>query len=206
MAAALGGALAAALAPGVPAAVATSAAAASVAAPAAPAAPPTAPPAPAATAAPAASAEPAAALARGPGRRSATTFLIIPRLHKRLRVREGVSQRVLALGVGHYPGTARPGAIGNVVLLGHRTTHTAPFRRLHRLRNGDPLVLAKGKRRHTYRVYRKTIMSPRRRSVLAPVPFRPDAAPRTRSLTLITCHPPGSERQRLVVLAKSDAG
>ncbi|GAA4092261.1 hypothetical protein GCM10022214_62260 [Actinomadura miaoliensis] len=193
IAAALAGALGTALAPGAPTAAAK-------------AAPPTAPPAPATTETPAASAKPATALARGPGRRSATTFLVIPRLHKRLRVREGVSPRVLALGVGHYPGTARPGAIGNVVLLGHRTTHSAPFRLLHRLRDGDRLVLAEGARRHTYRVYRKTIMSPRRRSVLAPVPFQPDAAPRTRSLTLVTCHPPGSDRQRLVVLAKSNAG
>jgi sortase (surface protein transpeptidase) len=39
--------------------------------------------------------------------------------------------------------------------------------------------------------------------VLAPVPFRPHASPLTSTLTLITCHPPGSRRKRLVVLART---
>ncbi|WP_067914628.1 class E sortase [Actinomadura rubrobrunea] len=153
----------------------------------------------------AASATRAVAPSRGAPRRASRTFLTIPRLHARLRVRRGVSQRVLAKGPGYFPGTARPGEIGNMVILGHRTTHSAPFRRLHRLRRGDRLIVSARARRYVYRVDGKRIISARRRSVLAPVPFRPHAEPHARRLTLITCHPPGSDRQRLVVLARMGA-
>ena len=40
---------------------------------------------------------------------------------------EGVATEDLKQGPGHYPGTALPGALGNVVLSGHRTTYGQPF-------------------------------------------------------------------------------
>jgi len=39
-------------------------------------------------------------------------------------VREGVEQMVIDAGPAHWPGTAEFGGWGNVVLAGHRTSHT----------------------------------------------------------------------------------
>ncbi|MFC5754596.1 class E sortase [Actinomadura rugatobispora] len=129
----------------------------------------------------------------------------IPRLKLRHRpIREGVSRRVLARGIGHYPGTAMPGEIGNAVLLGHRTTYLAPFHDLDRLRRGDRIIVRGGRTTHVFRAYGTRIISPRKASVLAPVPFRKGRTPRESVLTLISCHPKGSDRMRIVVIARKD--
>ena len=47
---------------------------------------------------------------------------------------EGTGRDVLALGVGHYVGTAGPGEVGNFALAGHRTTYGRPFHDIDRLR------------------------------------------------------------------------
>ncbi|XVQ10246.1 class E sortase [Spirillospora sp. CA-255316] len=131
--------------------------------------------------------------------------ITIPRLKLKHRpIREGVSRRVLARGIGHYPRTAMPGRIGNAVLLGHRTTYRAPFHDLDRLRRGDRIIVRVGRTTHTFRAYGKRIISPRNTSVLAPVPFRRGRAPRESVLTLISCHPKGSDRKRIVVLARKE--
>ena len=53
---------------------------------------------------------------------------------------EGIRLSTLDYGPGHWPGTAMPGELGNVVVAGHRTSHNADFRRLDELvarRPGD---------------------------------------------------------------------
>ena len=50
----------------------------------------------------------------------------------------GTDEGDLALGPGHYLGTAMPGQAGNVAIAGHRTTHGAPFNRLAALGAGRP--------------------------------------------------------------------
>jgi sortase A len=53
----------------------------------------------------------------------------------------GVGVEELKTGPGHYPGTALPGEVGNVVLSGHRTTYGAPFERFGELEPGMAVVL-----------------------------------------------------------------
>ncbi|MEW2358394.1 class E sortase [Spirillospora sp. NPDC029432] len=132
--------------------------------------------------------------------------ITIARMKVRGPVREGVTRRVLARGIGHYPGTAMPGETGNAVLLAHRTTFRAPFARIGRMRASDRITVKAGGRTFVYRAYGKRVISPRRTSVLAPVPFRWGATPREAVLTLVSCHPPGSDRARLVVLARLEPG
>lgn len=127
----------------------------------------------------------------------------IKRIHLRIKVREGVSQRVLSKGVGHYPRTAPPGALGNTVLLGHRTTWLHPFGALDRLRRGDRIVLKANHRTYVYRVRGRHIIVPTDRRALEPVPFRPGKAPNGEYVTLISCTPKGSDRHRIVVVAKT---
>jgi len=114
---------------------------------------------------------------------------------------EGTSVEDLKSGPGRIRGTARPGEVGNVVLSGHRTTYGAPFARLDELRPGDRVVLETRDRWLTYSVTGTKIVSPYAIEVTYPVPGRRGATPTEQLLTLTTCHPRYSARQRMVVQA-----
>ncbi len=64
--------------------------------------------------------------------------LTVPRLGRSLVVLAGASGEALAFGPGHVAGSARPGAPGNAVIVGHRDTH---FDFLPELAEGDLLVV-----------------------------------------------------------------
>ncbi len=116
-------------------------------------------------------------------------------------VLEGTGTDVLRRGVGHYDGTALPGALGNLALAGHRTTWGRPFQHIEQLRNGDVIEVTTRSGRFVYQVTGHEIVSPLAREVLDPVPGRPGEAPAQARLTLTTCHPEYSARQRWVVQA-----
>jgi sortase A len=119
--------------------------------------------------------------------------LEIPRLNVRTAFYEGTSARVLARGAGHYPMTSRPGRGGTIGLAGHRTTYGRPFARVNSLRLGDRIVIKTG-RLHTYRVYRMRIVRPWQ--------VWPLRRTRHEQVVLTACHPPRSDRYRLVVFAR----
>ncbi len=118
---------------------------------------------------------------------------------------EGTSVADLKNGPGHLPGTALPGDVGNVVVSGHRTTYGAPFQRLDELTAGAQVVLETRDGWFTYTVRDKQIVAPTAVEVTLPVPGDPTAQPVDRLLTLTTCHPKYSARQRLVVHAELTA-
>ncbi len=118
---------------------------------------------------------------------------------------EGVGTDDLKRGPGHYPGTAEPGEIGNVVISGHRTTYGAPFNRLDELHDGDPVVLETQSFFYTYRVVAMTIVSPDAIGETDPVPNKPGVAPTQRLLTLTTCNPKYSAKTRLIIRALLEA-
>lgn len=137
----------------------------------------------------------------------AYAVLRVPRLGLVVPVAQGIDKRgVLDKGyVGHYPGTAAPGARGNFALAGHRNTHGEPFRYVNRLRAGDELIVDVRGRRFVY-VVGKTLAQTTERDtgVIAPVPrsvVRPDAGYGEPGsyITLTTCTPEYSSRYRLVV-------
>lgn len=131
----------------------------------------------------------------------AVALLRIPRLGRSYRyaVVEGVSAEHLKKGPGHYPGSARPGEIGNFVVSGHRTTYAAPFNRIDELERDDEIIVEAPEARYTYRVTSQDIVEPDEVEVLAPVPGKPDIRPIRAYLTLSTCHPEYSAAQRLIV-------
>lgn len=131
-------------------------------------------------------------------------MLRIPRLGRGYQqvVVEGVTSGDLQKGPGHYPGTALPGRLGNVVISGHRTTYGHPFNRLDELRPGDAIVLEVRDRYFTYRVTTHRVVDPGDVAVTLPVPDRPGARPARRLLTLTTCNPKYSAATRLVVHAE----
>lgn len=114
---------------------------------------------------------------------------------------EGVGHEDLKKGPGHYPGTALPGAIGNMVISGHRTTYGAPFNRVDELRTGDPIVLETRDTWFTYRVTSEEVVPPTAVEVTYAVPGNKTAVPTKRLLTLTTCNPKYSAKTRLIVHA-----
>ncbi len=129
---------------------------------------------------------------------------------------EGVSVRTLKRGPGHMPDTPLPGQPGNAVVSGHRTTYLAPFNRLDELSEGDPIIVETAIGTHVYIVRDPVTVIPAD-SFLALgegggwFAVRPTALwvtdPREGSwLTLTTCHPEFSARQRLIVVAELVSG
>jgi sortase A len=128
-------------------------------------------------------------------------ILRMPRLGRSYArvVVEGVGTEDLKRGPGHYPKTAMPGQIGNFVISGHRTTYGAPFNRLDELRPGDAIVVETRTEWFTYDVSTIEIVAPTDVDTIAPVPDEPRATPHDAMITLTTCNPKYSARQRLVV-------
>lgn len=108
------------------------------------------------------------------------------------------------LGIGHYTGTAMPGQIGNFAITAHRTTYGKPFNRVEELRIGDPLVVQTPTAWYVYRVSSTEIVDPSEVEVIAPVPRSPQAVPTRAVMTLTTCHPMFSARQRFIVYSVLD--
>ena len=139
---------------------------------------------------------------------SGIAVLHVPRLGEDWEpkvVVEGVEVDDLKKGPGHIPETADPGELGNVVFSGHRTTYGAPFARLDELRPGDAVVVETRDGWFTYTVRGTQIVAPTAVEVTYAVPGDSTARPTKRLLTLTTCHPRYSARQRMVVQAELTA-
>ncbi len=117
--------------------------------------------------------------------------LQIPRLGVDTTLLQGITLTTLDLGPGHWPGTARPGHLGNSVIAGHRTSHNKVFRDLDQLLPGDEVVFTTADGTFTYLVRETTIVTPDAMYIIDQT-WEPTA-------TLFACHPPGSTRERIVV-------
>lgn len=98
-----------------------------------------------------------------PAKRSVIGRLEIPRLKLAVMVREGADEGTLSRAVGHIPGTALPGNIGNVGLAGHRDTF---FRALRNIRADDVIDVETTAGTYRYVVNSTRIVTPRDVSVL----------------------------------------
>ncbi|TFV53752.1 class E sortase [Blastococcus sp. TF02A_35] len=136
---------------------------------------------------------------------------------------EGTTETQLAKGPGHYRGTAMPGEQGNVALAGHRVGKGSPFLELDAMRPGDPIVVETVDSWFVYRVLGdpatgdlaadpsgipgRQIVAPTDIDVISPTPNQAaSAAPSGAYLTLTTCHPRFSARQRMIIHARLDGG
>ena len=107
---------------------------------------------------------------------------------------EGVEKAQLNKAVGHYPETPLPGEPGNAALAGHRTMFGHPFRHLDKLQRGDTVETWTAKRHAVYRVVSIKRVDPTEVGVIAPTSGM--------QVTLTTCNPVGSARERLIVSAE----
>lgn len=134
----------------------------------------------------------------------AFAILRIPRLGADYArpILQGTDHDTLTQGLGHYPGTAGPGQIGNFAMAGHRTTYGRPLHEIDRLRPGDKVIVETRESYSVYAVAGHEIVSPTQVAVVAPVPNQPGVTPTEAWLTMTACHPAYSAAQRYVVHAK----
>jgi sortase A len=121
---------------------------------------------------------------------------------------EGIRISTLDWGPGHWPGTAMPGELGNVVVAGHRTSHNADFRNLDQLQPGDQVIFnlddPTGVPENNATVPDPDTYTGAWYYEVAFVEVVDDEAmwitmPDYRhTATLFACHPPGSVAQRIV--------
>lgn len=133
--------------------------------------------------------------------------LIIPKINVELPVvydvqtiEEAAVQEGLERGVVHYATTSNPGEQGNGAIFGHSSNNILnkgrykfAFVLLSRLEDGDTFYLEKDGVRYVYKVFKKEVVSPSQVDVLHDVPGK------TSTMALITCDPPGTTLNRLVV-------
>jgi sortase A len=119
--------------------------------------------------------------------------LEIPEIGLDVVVVAGVSVDDLKRGPGHYPGTPLPGQYGNAAIAGHRMTYDGPFQHVDDLEPGDQIVATTLAGRYVYEVTGTEIVAPDDVGVVATT--NPDVA----ELTLTSCHPKWSTRERIVI-------
>jgi LPXTG-site transpeptidase (sortase) family protein len=138
---------------------------------------------------------------------SATPEVIIPKINVEIPVDyslttndENAIENSLESGTVHYPSTVKPGEQGNTAIFGHSSNnifnpgkYKFAFVLLHELVPGDLFYLTYNNKVYTYKVYTKQIVKPSQVDVLNSV------ADKTATATLITCDPPGTSLNRLVV-------
>ncbi len=118
------------------------------------------------------------------------------------KANEDMIQKGLEDGVVKYPGSAVPGQNGNVFITGHSSYYSwAPgefkdvFAILRQLEVGDIYYVYYNQKKYTYQISEKKIIPPNDVSVLQ--------QPKDRKIsTLMTCDPPGSTTNRLVMVAE----
>jgi sortase A len=126
------------------------------------------------------------------------TILRIPKLNITRLTVQGTTPAALRAGVGHYVNTPLPGEAGNVGIAGHRTTFGRPFNRLDEMKPGDVVTLETPFAIYTYKAV-PPFDGHSNPWVVTPNDFSVVSQGTGHLLTLTTCNPKGSARQRLVL-------
>lgn len=127
----------------------------------------------------------------------------IPVVYDQTSIDEAAIQKSLEQGVVHYSTTSSPGQKGNSVIFGHSSNnifnkgkYKFAFVLLSHLEIGDTFTLTKDGKQYVYKIYEKRVVKPNDISVLNPI------ADKTATATLITCDPPGTSLNRLIVVGE----
>lgn len=146
-----------------------------------------------------------------PIKNNAIGIMYIERLGKKWQkpIVEGVNLDQLAKGVGHFPKSAQPGAVGNFAVAAHRATHGEPFAYLDRIQPGDRVIVETKTNWFVYVVDQQKnpnpdhpawkLVDPSYGEVVLPVPEQPGVKPKQKLITLVTCNPRWGSSTRLIV-------
>ncbi len=138
---------------------------------------------------------------------NSTPEVIVPKINVEIPVNydltsdnEATIETALQDGVVHYPSTVTPGEDGNAAFFGHSSNnifnpgqYKFAFVLLHTLVKGDTFYLTYHQTVYVYQVINTQIVSPSDVAVLN------DTEGHTATASLITCDPPGTSINRLVV-------
>ena len=128
------------------------------------------------------------------------TRIEIPKIGVNKIVVAGVDFEALQKGPGLFDGSPLPGQLGNVAIAGHRTSYGAPFSQINELGVGDSIVLTRGTSTYTYEVYKEPfVVDPSQVEVVKTLDNT------IAELTLVTCHPKWTSKNRLIVKAKLES-
>jgi len=119
-----------------------------------------------------------------------TYVLEIPALGIKRAVYEGASPANLRRGPSHMLESAPYGETGICLIAGHRTTYGAPFRYVDRLVPGDLILIRNQKITYEYIVQDHRVVDAN---------YKTDFQSETQELYLSTCHPPHSDKKRLLI-------
>ena len=106
----------------------------------------------------------------------------------------GATNNKLEYGPGYILGTSLPGSGGNFAIAGHRTTYGAPFGNLDKVQVGETIIFQTNTNQYKYQVIEVKIVSTEDNYVLEN--YGDDR------ITLTTCHPKFSAKQRLIVIGQ----
>lgn len=125
--------------------------------------------------------------------------LVIPKMNLDEKVLVGDSEKLVNQGIWQVADTSTPDQGSNTVLVGHRFSYKDPavFYHLDKLAKDDIMTLAWDGKLYTYRVSETKIVQPTDVYIEEPT--------EESILTLYTCHPVWSTRERLVVIATLEA-
>jgi sortase A len=137
------------------------------------------------------------------------TKIIIPKINVEIpivydvpTIDEPAVEEGLQRGVVHYATTPLPGQLGNGVIFGHSANNILnkgqykfAFVLLHKLTIGDTFYINYNGTQYAYKVFDRKIVPPTDISVL-------NTTSQPATFTLITCDPPGTSINRLIVVGQ----
>ena len=108
--------------------------------------------------------------------------------------------------IGHYAGTSLPGEKGNTFIYGHSVmpfmfnekNYKTIFSNLHKLENGDEVIIRYNSKKYVYKVAEKSILKP---EDVDPMNLVSEDLKDSSTISLMTCTPPGTSLKRLIVNA-----
>ncbi len=123
--------------------------------------------------------------------------LVIPKIGVDVAIVEGKDERALYRGIWHLPDTSTPDRGGNTVLTGHRFQYLSGPKTLYlldRMQPGEIIIVYWQGKEYDYRVTKRKVVNPDAVEILDNT-----KAPQ---LTIFTCTPIFSTKQRLVLFAE----
>ncbi|MDX3096393.1 class E sortase [Streptomyces sp. ME01-24h] len=137
-------------------------------------------------------------------------FLHVPAMGRNFEVlvKKGTSPKVLNEGVAGYYTEPVESAMpwdkkGNFTLAAHRDGHGAKFHNIHKLKNGDPVVFEDRDTWYVYKVYKVLPETSKYNvDVIDQIPKESGRKKAGRYLTLTTCTPVYTSRDRYIVWAE----
>jgi LPXTG-site transpeptidase (sortase) family protein len=124
-------------------------------------------------------------------------------LHPEYEVMHETFMEELKKWVVRYPGTARPGEVGNVFIFGHssnypwvQSEYNDIFALLDELQTGDEITIYYFQKKYVYTVTDRAIVKP------GDVQALDQRDPEKKELSLMTCWPIGTTLERLIIFAE----